>query len=502
VMSGNVGIGTWVPSTLLSITTPGKTPSSPVGAGDVYISNNMEVDGTAYFNGVLMASALDLSGQSTFSKLEVTGQTLLNTISGNVGIGTTMTGASGSTKLAVLGGNVGIGNVTPGETLDVTGTVRATAFIGNGALLTGVPSSTVWTTTNTNDVYLPNSGNIGLGTTTTNAAALTIINGNVGIGTWAPSTLLSVTTAGEAPSSPVGAGDVFIGNNMEVDGVAYFNGTLMANALDLSGQSTFDSLEVSGQTILNSISGNVGIGTTMTGASAGTKLAILGGNVGIGNVTPSQRLDVTGTVRATAFIGNGAGLTGLMGTTQWTTTNTNDIYLPNSGNIGLGTTITNGAAISVMNGNVGIGTWVPSRALEVDASSTGTLLSTASVAAIGIHNLNTTGGNFADLAFSTLDSVGASKLGAKISGVFLSHTQNQVTGDMAFTTMNLGSASEKMRLTAAGNVGIGSSLPGMALDVNGTVRMSGNVGIGSSLTDSSGSPRLTITSSTVEINLQ
>jgi hypothetical protein len=52
------------------------------------------------------------------------------------------------------------------------------------------------------------------------------------------------------------------------------------------------------------------------------------------------------------------------------------------------------------------------------------------------------------------------------------------------------------------NVGIGSLTPGQALDVQGTARVSGNVGIGSSITDSGGSPRLTITANTVEVNLQ
>jgi len=51
------------------------------------------------------------------------------------------------------------------------------------------------------------------------------------------------------------------------------------------------------------------------------------------------------------------------------------------------------------------------------------------------------------------------------------------------------------------NVGIGSATPGQTLDVQGTVRMSGNVGIGSSVTDSNGNQRLTLTTSTFEINL-
>jgi len=201
------------------------------------------------------------------------------------------------------------------------------------------------------------------------------------------------------------------------------------------------------------------------------------GNIGIGSAAPGQKLDVAGTVRATNFIGSGAGLTGLPSSGLWNTINTNDVYEQNSstfGNVGIGTSTTNaGAALSVMNGNVGIGTWIPSRALEVEASSSGTSLTSGSVAAIGIHNLDKTAYNFSDLAFSTLDSSNVSKLGAKISGVFTSHTSGSVSGDMAFTTMNAGTAGEKMRLTAAGNVGIGTSTPQGAFVVT-----NGNVGIG------------------------
>ena len=52
-----------------------------------------------------------------------------------------------------------------------------------------------------------------------------------------------------------------------------------------------------------------------------------------------------------------------------------------------------------------------------------------------------------------------------------------------------------------GNVGIGTWTAGKTVDVAGSVRASGNVGVGSSINDSSDTPRMTITSTEVQVNL-
>ena len=135
-----------------------------------------------------------------------TAQSSLVVTNGNVGIGTWT--AAGGNLIVNGGGNVGIGSVWPGTALDVTGTVRMTGLTMSGSsaltgyVLTAVNSSgeATWSaaggvsgwTNSGNNVYETNGGNVGIGTNLLTTSALTVMSGNVGIGTWVPGKALDI----------------------------------------------------------------------------------------------------------------------------------------------------------------------------------------------------------------------------------------------------------------------------------------------------------------------
>ena len=394
VMNGNVGVGTWIPSAPLTV------------------------------------------GNNAF------------TVNTNGAIATSGGYVQSGTGVNTFSGNVGIGSLSPGQALDVNGTVRMTGFTlsGNGAAngnilvtnsvgvgtwmpVSGLVTSSQWTTINTNDVFLPNSGNVGLGTTKTSAAALSVMNGNVGIGTWVP------------------------GNNL-------------------------------------SVVGGIGIGSaTYAGTAAPLNGIIVSGNVGIGSLAPGQSLDVNGTVRMTGLTMSGPGpasgyvltATDSSGDTTWSTaggvsgwtiTNTNDVYQTRNGNVGIGTTFTTTAALSVMNGNVGVGTWIPTGLLDINRK-----LNVLASGNVGIGSI--TPGQALDVNGTvrmtgfTLSGNGAANGNILVTnsvGVGTWMSINGLVNSSQWVTTN----TNDVYLPSSGNVGLGTTITNSAAF---TV-MNGNVGIG------------------------
>ena len=131
-------------------------------------------------------------------------------------------------------------------------------------------------------------------------------------------------------------------------------------------------------------------------------------------------------------------------------------------------------SLIVKTGNkLGVGTTSPVGLIEANYSDTNTTVTTGNANAIRIVNPATTNNSMGELSFVTNDTTGTALRTSAILGINTSHTQNVMSGDIAFITRNAGSYTEKMRILGSGNVGIGTTSPATALDVNGTTTMKG-----------------------------
>ncbi len=288
-LEGNVGIGITNPSSTLHVGV-GKSVRFELGINQkLSLGGNgpFEVDAPNIVGGrfvVTEGGSVGVGVPSPAEKLEVNGTVKANKFVGD-GSGLTGIQISGVSQwtnaangvIAYNGGNIGIGTDGPAEKLEVNGTVKATKFVGDGSGLTGLPAtggSSQWT-----------------------SAANGIISysgGNVGIGITSPTSALQVGT-GKSVRFELG-----INQKLSLGG----NGPFEVDAPNIVG---------------------------------GRFVVTNAGNVGIGVTGPVEKLEVNGTVKATKFVGDGSGLTGIQtsGGSQWTSA-ANGVIAYNGGNLEVG----------------------------------------------------------------------------------------------------------------------------------------------------------------------
>ncbi len=218
------------------------------------------------------------------------------------------------------------------------------------------------------------------------------------------------------------------------------------------------------------------------------------GNFGIGTTAPAYKLDVNGTINATAILVNGIAVG--TGGTQWSS-GSGGIISYSGGNVGIGTTspiykldvagdvnftgnlykngvalgsgasgqwTTNGSDVGYANGNVGIGTTSPKFSNETEGSvlsisSTGINNPSALELKGNIDDANQAGGKIGFFNVYGNDSYENAKI-SELSGL-----ANANYGQLAFFTANNGSLLERIRIDENGNVGIGTTGPVNKLDV-------------------------------------
>lgn len=168
------------------------TDGTNIGINSTTPSQMLDIQGTARMTGFVLTTTPTAGYVLTTNNQGVGTWAAQSSGSGTVNSGTanqvakystTGTAVSGSIILTDTGSNVGINSATPGQALDVIGTVRATAFVGNGSLLTGIGGSISGLTTNqlTKATSATTIGN-----------SIITDTGNIGIGSPAPTNLLEI----------------------------------------------------------------------------------------------------------------------------------------------------------------------------------------------------------------------------------------------------------------------------------------------------------------------
>jgi len=443
--SGNVGIGTTVPANKLSVfqgvqgqIAAFTETSAAIDVGhELYITvgGYSEVSGSP----LIVGSHFENAVGSRYGYLQLLGGTRAISIlsSGNVGIGTTVPGTkltvagdaniSGSLNVSsglnVISGNVGIGTTSPGSVLSVTGNFS-----------------------------------------TTTGALLATSSGNVGVGSTAPTDKLTI--GGNFTVQNGGSG--YLGTIYNDGNTAGFNGLRVETREVSSSTAVLNTLSNGNSRFYVRGDGNVGIGTTgpeqildiKKDQDASTALRIINLNAG-----SAARSDIIFDNDARANLMTLRGYSSGWGTTI---PDINDSVLLRGNGVG-GLTLSAQHASGVMrfstggtaermridtSGNVGIGTTGPAQKLHINGTGAGT-------------GVRLRIDNYASAAADTgiqleFRGVSSNQLGTITSAWEGSDT---TASYMSFGTYGSGALSDKIRITSAGNVGIGTTVPNYLLQV-------------------------------------
>jgi hypothetical protein len=424
--AGNVGIGTTSPGSLLQVGNGGATGKATINSQDAAF------------------------GQLQIGCSASGGQAALGFISGVTAFGSSPTSTNGDAYIWAIGPNVwgiggnsfGIGNKATGGSIF---TIQQSG--GNVGIGTTAPAATF--EVGTNHTLVVNAG-----------------TGRVGIGTTAPVTLLDLA-----------------GVNRQVERISSYSSTYTdyrGNAAILFQKSHSDTLGTLATTLngeeLGALefqavgSDNVGgavakimvaqAGSAASGgswhtpgkmvfyltnaSSPGNTITPLvldyNGNVGIGTAAPGYTFEVNGIINATDYR-KGGNLLGV-----WPANGSNIYY--NAGNVGIGTTSPS-YKLSVLGGaNDGIKITVP------DGTSNNAQLVFSA-------------GNEPQYGQGAIIQLNAPSSSVDPNTVLLF---NRTNGPLMLGTNN----SEKVRILASGNVGIGTTAPGYTLEVNGIIHSAGS----------------------------
>ena len=440
--SGNIGIGTTSPDSLLHIYKA--TAGSVTAASDAQLV--VENSGVAAIN---LLSPNTSHGQIIFGDPEDNdaGQFGYDHATNGMYI---KTNGSGSKHFFVSSsGNVGIGTSSPDTKTHIQGASAVTgAFYDSSTVLTvedtnpylqiigtdgGNQASTLMLTTvpaagsGDNKHWAvqhrgtTQSGNFGISYDTTTASGqdgadgtdLFVIEtgGNVGIGTSSPSANLEV------------AGDVLI------------------NSGEFISWGGVGETSIEGSTVSNKIQFKTG---------SGNRMIINNTGVGIGTTSPGSKLDVNGATYVRNVIYGYAGAGNQYGGLSWGGTDEGFLFLKDS-NVTKVNINSNGNSY-LNGGNVGIGTTAPVRELHIKGPDN---------AVIRLESIANTDATDIEFYYGSarMATIGSSSA----SGIMSIYTDTTLSNGFRIGT----NSTERLRIDFAGNVGIGTNSPTAKLKVVG-----------------------------------
>ena len=434
--------------------------------GDVYISQDLTVDGVIYGDGSgLTGVAGDNLGDHTATQnVEMNGHWLSND-GGDEGI------------YVDSDGNVGIGTTSPTGPLDVYSLATSDALdqsqydTGSGPWGTGTD-------------YLGQSFTVGT------SGYLTRIRINITSSTGNPGDFRIYRNGitGITPDGPL------IYTEPGITFVAGWNNIILTTPILVSAGEVFtwqgwtglgwghfmsgSDLYVGGRSLASA--GYDMVFETYVQSTSTALIVSSDGNIGIGTDTPTEKLDVDGNVNITGDLdvggvisGDGSGITGISVSgddlgdhTATQNIETNGFWLSNDGDA-------EGIFVDAT-GNVGIGTNSPGERLSLRQTDAGTNNIAEMLKFSRFSSGAVTPGFGVAIALSGENPGGGYSNYSRVIGLY----DNQAGGGgaLAFETDGfIGSMTERMRIASDGNVGIGTTTPTSALDVAGDIRASGMV---------------------------